>query len=182
MKTKEKIKRNILNMSTKDFGIFFEKIIKKELNLDDSKNEEYDGIKNNKKVEIKVSRIIKKINKRKFKNYYDYLFQYEKTLLTENELLTGNYDCNIQQVKPYLFDELVYGLLLDKKLLLFKINNQIFKNNPGIIKYVNKQHRGNKDEGQFHINSSNIKIHLENFFFKKIDFDKILELSKTIKR
>ena len=182
MENLEKIKKNIINMSTKDFGTFFEKIIKKELELNDSKNGAYDGIKNSKKIEIKVSRVIKKINKNKFENYYDYLLQYEKKLLPEVELLTRNYDCNIQQVKPYLFDELIYGLLLDEGLLLFKINKEIFKNNPGLIKYTDKQHRGNKNEGQFHINSSNINIHMKEFFLKRIEFDRILKLAKTIKR
>ena len=42
--------------------------------------------------------------------------------------------------------------------------------------YSDKQHRGNKGEGQFHINNDNIKYHRENNLERKLTYEELYEL------
>ena len=44
------------------------------------------------------------------------------------------------------------------------------------IKYSGKQHRGNKGEGQFHIDCKNIDYHLLEYFYKSLTYDEVIAL------
>jgi hypothetical protein len=72
------------------------------------------------------------------------------------------FDCNIQQVKRAEFDVLYYGLFFSDCVKIFRIESQEIKENPegGRIYYSDRQHKGNIREGQFHINSKTLQVHL----------------------
>ena len=54
------------------------------------------------------------------------------------------------------FDILYYGLFFADVIEIFKINSNEIADCPG---YSDKQHRGNKGEGQFHLNQDNLAYH-----------------------
>ena len=74
------------------------------------------------------------------------------------------FDCNIQQVKPKLFDYLIYGIVFTDTTFVYKIHTSEVES---INQYSNKQHRGNVGEGQFHIKNSNIDEHQKYLLFSK---------------
>ena len=83
------------------------------------------------------------------------------------------FDCNIQQVKRAEFDVLYYGLFFADCVVIFRINS----NEIGLqIYYSDKQHKGNVGEGQFHINQDTLQIHLDNYLYQKLTYEKLLKL------
>ena len=84
------------------------------------------------------------------------------------------WDCNIQQVKPKEFDVLYYGVMFVDKILIFRIDNRTIECDTS-ISYCNKQHKGNTDEGQFHIKSSNFQYHYENYLYKELSWKELYD-------
>lgn len=170
----DKFKEGIFISHTRRFGTIAEIMIKKIYNMNESNSLAFDKINDNKKIEIKFSRVLK---------------EHEHTITEENiitEILSANYlqrrvkstdnynyDCNIQQVKPLEFDELYYGLFFDDKILIFKINSHDILNIPG---YSARQHRGNIGEGQFHINQNTLNYHYKNYLLKELNYQDLYEI------
>ena len=44
------------------------------------------------------------------------------------------------------------------------------------IQYSDKQHRGNTGEGQFHLKNANIKYHVDNYLYAKMDYEELWNL------
>ena len=88
------------------------------------------------------------------------------------------FDCNIQQVKRREFDVLYYGLFFSDCIQIFRINRSEIKTcaEGGDIGYADKQHKGNKGEGQFHITEKNLQVHLEKYFHKTLTYDELFQL------
>ena len=84
------------------------------------------------------------------------------------------FDCNIQQIKNQYFDYLYYVLFFSDIIEFFRlIPGKIIKDKA--IGYSDKQHRGNKGEGQFHINQKNYAHHKKNYFIGKMDYEELKE-------
>lgn len=88
------------------------------------------------------------------------------------------FDCNIQQVKRAEFDVLYYGLFFSDCVKIFRIERQEIKENAqgGRIYYSDFQHKGNIGEGQFHINSRTLQIHLDHYLYKTLSYDDLSRL------
>lgn len=167
----EIIKENIVEMVPRTFGEKVgEYLIRKLIpELEDRLDNSHDASLNGEKVEIKLSRALKK----------------SSSASSVKELLTSrkdrglikfdsdfSFDCNIQQVKPDCFDHIVYGILFDDAIFVFKASKEDILYNKG-LGYNDKQHRGNVGEGQFHLKRSNINFHIDNFLFKKIPWKSV---------
>jgi hypothetical protein len=100
--------------------------------------------------------------------------------IKKSEILDYEWSCNIQQIKTNCFENLWYCLFYDDKVDIFKIHNSKILTDP-IIRYSNKQHRGNEGEGQFHVTNKNITHHLDNYHFKTITYDEIIKIIKNKK-
>lgn len=88
------------------------------------------------------------------------------------------FDCNIQQVKRAEFDVLYYGLFFSDCVKIFRIESQHIKKRSegGQIGYSDRQHKGNKGEGQFHITNRNLQFHLDHFYDKTLTYDELYNL------
>jgi hypothetical protein len=84
-----------------------------------------------------------------------------------------DFDCNIQQIKRDQFEILYYGLFFHDVVLIFRIESDQIG---GKIYYSDKQHKGNEGEGQFHVNTKTLPIHIENYLYKKITYVELLSL------
>lgn len=94
-------------------------------------------------------------------------------MFKSTEWKENDFDCNIQQVKKKEFEVLYYGIFFADKVVIFKIiSDQIGKE----IQYSDKQHRGNKGEGQFHLNNRTYEHHLANYKEKELTYQEILDL------
>jgi hypothetical protein len=168
------IKLNIRQMAPRPFG---EKLCETAMRnfiegLGKSDNISYDGSLDGKRVEMKFSRVIPE--KKKGLDLLTELKSHNSLSFVDSKT-NDNFTCNIQQVKPGCFDTLIYGLLFDDKIYVFKITSDELNSDPG-VKYSDRQHRGNVGEGQFHINRKRLQHHIDNYLYAEIDWNKFITL------
>ena len=171
------IVKTIISLNTRKFGDVGETIITKIIkDLQKSDDLSYDKKLGDQRFEIKFSRALTKSEPITEKNICEALLgDNESRLISDKNKNIENWDCNIQQIKVKLFDVLYYGVFFREQIYIFKISpNQIIEDKT--IKYSNKQHRGNIGEGQFHIGKKNIDYHIENFLYKKINYEELWEI------
>lgn len=169
----------IFALRTRRFGTIAEIMIQKLCGFSNSNTLEYDKFdrNTNKRIEVKFSTVMKKSEDRITPlNVIEQTINAttEKRAIKQSEINKYNFDCNIQQIKTSEFDILYYGLFFADEILIFKMNNLQVKECPG---YSDKQHRGNKGEGQFHIKNDNIEYHMQNLC-KKISYEELYALFK----
>lgn len=173
----------LFSLNTRRFGSVAEIMIKKKYNFNKSKNNAYDLLSNdNKKIEVKFSRVLKKCNaqiteKNVIQQTLNSIIQ--KRSLTYNDSINSKFDCNIQQIKPKEFDELYYGCFFEDKIMICKIEkDQILKDlEDKEIHFSYGQHRENKGkEGQFHINNETLPIHLNKYFLTWMTYEELIKL------
>lgn len=170
------LKENLKQMAPRPFGEKFgEWLVNKiEKNLKPREDGSHDGILDNQRCEIKISRAILKQSSK---------LSFSEKLLSENITKFVNldsnekFDCNIQQVKPKCFDIIIYGIFFNDKIYLFKTDSNTIQTDKN-IGYVDKQHRGNVGEGQFHIKRNNVQYHIDNFLYKTLSWDELVEIIK----
>jgi hypothetical protein len=102
----------------------------------------------------------------------------ENRMVAFSEWQKHRFDCNIQQVKRAEFDVLYYGLFFSDCVKIFRLESQEIKENlqGGKIYYSDFQHKGNIGEGQFHINSRMLQIHLDHYVYKTLSYDELYKL------
>jgi hypothetical protein len=102
----------------------------------------------------------------------------EKRMVAFPEWRLHQFDCNIQQVKRTEFDVLYYGLFFADGIKIFRIESKEIKENDrgGLIYYSDFQHKGNRGEGQFHINPNTLQIHLDHYLHKTLTYDELYQL------
>lgn len=165
----------IFLLSPRRFGTIAEIMIDRLFNLAPSNTLKYDSKDNDKRIEIKFSRALKKEEKLQNNN----LIAICKNAFISNRMIKTDetsisfFDCNIQQVKPTEFDVLYYGIFFKDKIEIYQINSS---NIPLLKNYSAKQHRGNEGEGQFHLNSSNIEEHRNKYLIKTLTYKQLYRL------
>ena len=175
----KKFKDNIFKLQTRKFGTVGELILEKILVddgfiVDKSKNISYDRLINNEQNEIKCSRVLANSRlKIDTSNIIEVIENYDsKTNINFENCEEHKWDCNIQQIKFECFETLWYSLFFDDKVAFFRIEkNKIIEDKN--IAYSDKQHRGNKGEGQFHVTNKNIKHHIDNYLVIVLTYDEI---------
>lgn len=177
----KEFKNGIFSLNTRRFGKVAELMIKEIYGFDKADNNAYDlKSKDNKKIEVKFSTVLKKCSstitkKNLIKSVIN--SNYHNRRLTYENAINSSFDCNIQQIKIKEFDYLYYGCFFDDKIVICKIKaNEIIKDSK--IFYSDRQHRGNKGEGQFHINNSTLENHLEKYLVEWITYEQLYDLFK----
>lgn len=166
------LKRNLATMSPRPFGEKVGEWLIQKLfpELEKRLKNSHDGLLQENIVEIKVSRAL---NKDLHKTSV-----LEQLIVSQDRILVpfdknDDFLCNIQQIKPSLFDTLIYGIFFDDKICIFQIESEVLVSDKK-IGYIDKQHRGNNGEGQFHIKRHNLNYHLENFLTKVVNYEDVL--------
>lgn len=165
----------IFLLSPRRFGTIAEIMVDRLFNLAPSNTLKYDRKNNDKRIEIKFSRALKKEEKLQNNN----LIAICKNASINNRMISAEeasislFDCNIQQIKPIEFDVLYYGIFFEDAIEIYQINSSnilLLKN------YSTKQYRGNEGEGQFHLNSSNIEEHRKKYLIKTLTYEQLYRL------
>jgi hypothetical protein len=91
------------------------------------------------------------------------------------------WDCNIQQVKPRMFDTLWYGLFFSDRVALFRMPSASVESDPG-IRYSGRQHRGNEGEGQFHVTDRNVSHHESRYLARTLTYGEVYDLLSSKKK
>lgn len=172
----DEFKNGIFALRTRRFGTVAEIMIQKLYNLAESKSLAFDkkNSNTNERIEIKFSTVMKEnSDKIRSNNVIEQCINANISNRAMSSYDKCVFDCNIQQIKPKEFDTLYYGLYFSDVIEIYKVTSEKVINCPG---YSDKQHRGNKGEGQFHINNDNIKYHRENNLERKLTYEELYEL------
>lgn len=175
MKSEIKVlQNNLMQMAPRPFGEKFGEWLtfKIDPTLQKRLDGSHDAILDNKKTEIKISRA--KVKSSKNLSFFGKLLSEQFSKFVSSTSKDG-FDCNIQQVKPNCFDVIIYGVFFEDIIYLFKTTSDVIVNDKN-IGYVDKQHRGNVGEGQFHIKRNNLQYHIDNFLYKTLTYEDLLKL------
>ena len=174
----EEFRNGIFALRTRRFGTVAEIMIKHLYDLDESNSLAFDkrDRSSDKRIEVKFS-TVRKENDDKIRDD-NVIEQCQKANLANRAMRSSDtdqysFDCNIQQVKCKEFDILYYGLFFADQIEIFKMDSNEILRCPG---YSDKQHRGNKGEGQFHLNESNIEYHRNHFLQKVLTYVELFHL------
>jgi len=168
----------IFALKTRRFGTVAELMVERKFNLSKSKNrfhDRYDETEK-KRIEVKFSTVMKK-----YKEHIsaDNLIEQCKLANLANRAITStkikdyDFDCNIQQIKQTEFDVLYYGLFFADRIAIFRMDSDEIKYCAG---YSDFQHKGNKGEGQFHINKNTLDYHCEKHFLLWLTYEELYDL------
>ena len=170
------IKLNIRQMAPRPFGErLCETIVQNLLGITKSNTLKFDGILNGENCEVKFSRVIPQ--KKRGGDLLTELSS-DDSLHFVHSKSDSKFDCNIQQVKPSCFDVLIYGLIFDDCIKIFKISSDEIQSDSK-LNYSDKQHRGNVGEGQFHINQKNLQYHIDTYQSHELSWESFIGLLKT---
>ena len=162
---------------------YMEPIMRKYLNLSKAKGKKYDALdKDGKRVEIKCSKVL--VTRVKYPSLVERIMsESEENVLTRlipfADCYVSEYDSNIQNIKRDHFDKLLYILLFEDCIKIFKsdkkdiANIQRWSGKHGLMDKVGKN-------GQFSINKNNIEWHLENNLVVTLTWDEVYEIAKPI--
>ena len=175
----KEFRNGIFALKTRRFGKVAELMIKKLYECQDSDSLAYD-LKTSvgQKIEVKFSTVLKKC---KEKIDETNLIKTVVSSNLENRMLTFEkakeeaFDCNIQQVKTKEFKYLYYGCFFEDKIMICKIEASEIRKDSKIF-YSDSQHRGNKGEGQFHINNKTLQNHLDKYLIKWLTYDELYDM------
>ena len=177
----------ILNFKSAHFGIFNEKFVELFLRyygliVESPDDSSYDRKIDKSKDEIKGARAYEKLPTMDFIDesiIYETAIKYGiHELAPFDKRDESNFDCNIQQIKPELFEDLYYSLYFWDKVLIFKVSrDQMLEDK--VLGYNDKQHRGNEGEGQFHIKKDKIEHHLKNYLLGELTYKELYKLLKN---
>ncbi len=176
--TSEQLRNGIFALNTRRFGTVAEHLIKILANTNWGKDFSHDlyDEKTNQRVEVKFSRALKANPKTiQESNIIEEIINADdsKRMFASTEWRQHKFDCNIQQIKKKQFDVLYYGIFFSDKVQIFKITpDRINKD----IRYSDKQHFGNKGEGQFHLNNATYEYHLKKFLEAELTYNEVLNL------
>lgn len=171
----------IFALKTRRFGTVAEIMIKSLYNLDESGSLAFDKKTKgtNERIEIKFSTALKK-NKEKIRdnNVINQCLKANLANRKMNSYETCAFDSNIQQVKRTEFDVLYYGLFFNDQIEIFMIRSEDIKKEN--LRYSDKQHRGNKGEGQFHLNNKNLEEHRKKYLQHTLTYAELYDLFQKI--
>jgi hypothetical protein len=172
---------NLFAMNTRRFGKVMEVAVQALTDSYYPSNIHYDLITTEgTRIEVKFSRVEKKhADAVKADNVLE-LIENEGIpvrMFPYTEYKNQDFVCNIQQLKKKEFDVLVYGLLFADRILFFLATPEDIGPN---MSYCDRQHKGNKGEGQFHIKPSNLQYHIDNHLLAALSYgDLMLLLDKA---
>lgn len=168
----------IFALRTRRFGSVAELMIEALYNLAQPSNQfhdRYDEV-DRQRVEIKFSTVMKE--NEEVISRLNCIDQCKKAnfgnrVLSSTDMYNCDFDCNIQQVKRLEFDVLYYGLFFADRIAIFKMSsNEILS----CLGYSDKQHKGNKGEGQFHLNRNTINYHMQQHFVQWLTYEELYSM------
>lgn len=177
----EKFRDGIFSLYTRRFGKMTELMIQQYKGLSGPDSNSYDLYDHDqdKKVEVKFCAAQQKHDASiSDSNILEAIAgaSINERMFAGDEWEDHQFDCNIQQVKPAEFDVLYYGIFFSDQIQIFKITSEEINENPSLISYSDKQHRGNVGEGQFHLNNDTYQVHLGHFLEDELTYSQLYEL------
>lgn len=185
--TSTKIRNGLFLASSRTYAEqYVEPFIRFELGLTSPESNDHDGVdKMGIKYEIKASKVLSPTyNLDKSKSIYERIM-FENTNLEINRLVsfshaeTAEYGANIQNVKRDHFKFLIYVLLFEDCIKVFKIENSHISKIPN---WSDKHGRYDQlgKSGQFPINKGNIDWHISKYLTHTFNYDHIASVTQEL--
>jgi len=191
----EQFKNGIFSLRT-NFGELAQLMIKKKYGLKKSTKIEYDLIayddeKNEIPVEVKFARAYKNSTSINEKNILDICLHRSVDVFSSDDADLNDMFCNIEQIKPDLFNRLYYGVFWNDKVEIFCIDEskhhlfpdsiEHFKTDKKYSKDIRKeipylylQH--NKKDYQFYLKKNSVPVHRKSFFKDSLTYEDLFNL------
>lgn len=172
----DNIKKNLLKLSPTDFAFVVESAVKKYfelqgLDIKSPEDKSYDALIDSFKEEIKGTRSTYSVTT-KIKdggNIYETIKNFQKgDYVKDEDLLTANWLCNIQQIKDSCFVFMSYMVFAEDSVYLFRISSEQLSKEKNLG--LTNQHRDGV-ETQFKLKKHNFKYHLDNYLVKKMSWE-----------
>ena len=179
----KKFRDGMFSAPSRTYGeTYMEPIIRKIFGYSESKGAENDALDNNKSVELKCSKVLNP--KPKGKSLVEKIIlesgNNELSRLTPfDNCYTSKYDANIQNIKRDHFHILVYVLLFEDCIKIFKSNRDDISSIPN---WSNKHGRYDAEgkSGQFAVKKNNIEWHLKNNLVDTLTWEEVYQVAKEI--
>lgn len=179
----EVLRNGIFALRTRRFGSVAECMVKRLRKYGKAKSLFHDLFdeKSGQRIEVKFSAVMKKAER---KVTEETVLKCIEEATAENRMVAfanweqNQFDSNIQQIKRGEFDVLYYGLFFSDCIKIFRIESKMIleRTDGGNIGYSDKQHKGNRGEGQFHISEKTLQIHLEKYLHKSLTYSELYKL------
>jgi hypothetical protein len=169
----------IFALETRRFGTIGELMVSKLLELRPSGTLAYDLKEKDMRVECKFCRALQSHPKSIRANN---LITEVLNARTEQRLISyhdesATWTVNFAQIKPECFDVLYFGVFFSDAILMFKMPSYMVRDIKG---YSDKQHRGNKGEGQFSFKSKDLNEWLsKNIKRWVLDYEQLYQLFQS---
>ena len=181
----ERFRDGIMRLNGHQFGRVGEVVVETLMGYTPSGVPEFDLLDTNgQMVEVKAAKVQEGSNTYiTAGNFYDVAMQYAQwdRLLTRRKVLGGKvpFACNIQRVKPNLFDRLVYLLFFKNQVEIFAIDgDDLDPDNPD-LGYSYAPFGGNPNEGLLRIDGKTYRYHRSNHFSQSTSYDDLMKAAKT---
>ena len=180
----KKFRDGMFLASSRTYGeTYMEPIIRKILGLSESPTGENDALDDNGEFgEIKCSKILIELLKDP-SLIESVILENDNTILKRLikfvDCFTSNYYANIQNVKRDHFEFLIYVLLFEDCIKIFKSYRGDISSKPNWCPKHGRYDVVGKS-GQFGITKNNIKKHLKNNLIQTLTWDEVYEISKGI--
>jgi hypothetical protein len=182
-----KVRNGLFLASSRTYGEqYIEPFIRQEFSLSEPAGNDHDGADSKGvRFEIKASKVLSVTNNLdKSKSLYERIL-FENTNLETSRLIpfedcrTSEYGANIQNVKRDHFEFLIYVLLFEDCLKVFRIKADRISEVPS---WSNKHGRYDQlgKSGQFPINKGNIGWHLQDYLIETYDYEYLAAVYKKL--
>ena len=183
----EQFRDGIMKLNSHQFGRVGEIVVETLMGYTRSEVTEYDLTDlDGQKVEVKATKVQEggdmKITS---DNFYDVTVTYAKweRLLTRRKALAGKatFACNIQRVKPLLFDRLFYLLFFKDQIEIFAIDSGFLIFDDPDLGYTSRPYGGDLDKGHLRIDGATYPYHKSNQFVRHISYHDLMHKVKAQK-
>lgn len=173
-----RLQRGIFRLKTRRLGTLAEILVKKMIGGSPPRNRFHDMTGTfGERIEVKFATVLRKEPIKIHEgNVLQVILQDKNEIdraIAFRERTIEAFDCNIQQVKCAEFDILWYGLFFKDGVAIFAVDAAKV---PDLPAFCEKQHKGNKGEGQFHINGKNIQAHVDANMVSFLSYNQIFDM------
>lgn len=175
----EAFRQGLFALRTRRFGKVAELLVERLIGAAGPRNQFhdlYDDIQNH-RVEVKFSTASEKhVAPISTKNLFTSVAEArEDRAIAFSDWRSHEFDCNIQQVKPSEFDVLYYGIFFRDSIVIFRLEARDLATDKA-IHFSDKQHKGNRGEGQFHLNARSLEHHLAAYHYATMNYAEFIAL------
>ena len=183
----EQFRDGIMKLNSHQFGMVGEVVVETLMKYTRSGVSEFDlRDTNGQMIEVKAAKVqVGSKKKISINNFYGVAMKYAKwdRLITQQKAASGSipFTCNMQGIKPLLFDRLVYLLFFRDRIEIFDVDSIfLLLEDPDLATLVHCT-EAIQNEGLLRIDGNTYPYHKSNHFVRDISYGDLMEIAKANK-